>query len=248
MTSPAGGGAARAAVRSILPLLVVAGLAAEAAGQVTIREQIQAAGVVEAVASGRLTVRTDGGQTLDVRLQRKDEQGVQLADGRLLGMTTEVRVGGGFDIPRLKPGQVLRFEALISGQGKTDGEVTALTLVDASAAALGIMPAASPASAAEFAPCTVVAPVKQAGKGRLVVQVPEDRAYARKMTFAFKVAEAATARLESTDPKRIEPGARVVSLEAVRLDTGDVVARKLVVETVAGGGVRERPEEKLENK
>ena len=101
MTGPAGGGAARAAVRSILPLLVVAGLAAEAAGQVTIREQIQAAGVVEAVASGRLTVRTDGGQTLDVRLQRKDEQGVQLADGRLLGMTTEVRVGGGFDIPRL---------------------------------------------------------------------------------------------------------------------------------------------------
>ena len=248
MTSPAGGGAARAAVRSILPLLVVAGLVAEAAGQVTIREQIQAAGVVEAVASGRLTVRTDGGHTLDVRLQRKDEQGVQLADGRLLGMTTEIRVGGGFDIPRLKPGQVLRFEGLISGQGKTDGEVTALTLVDASAAALGITPAARPASAAEFAPCTVVAPVKQAGKGRLVVQVPEDRAYARKMTFAFKVAEAATARLESTDPKRIEPGSRVVSLEAVRLDTGDVVARKLVVETVAGGGVRERPEEKLENK
>ncbi|MFN9368520.1 MAG: hypothetical protein ACK6CT_07095 [Planctomycetia bacterium] len=248
MTRSGHGGGPQGALRVILVPLLAVGLAAGAAGQVTVREQIQSAGIVEAAASGRLTVRTDRGDMLDLRLQRKDEQGVQLADGRLLGMTTEVRISGGFDIPQLKPGQVVRFEGLINGQGRTDGAVTAVTLIDAAGAPIGITPAAKPATAAEFARCMVVAPIKQAGKGRLVVQVPEDRPYARKTTFAFKVAEEATARLESSDPKRIDPGARVVSLEAIRLDTGDVVARKLVVESAAGGAVRERPDEKLENK
>ncbi len=248
MTSRWRGRGARNAARAIFAPLLVAGLAAGAAGQVTIREQFRSAGVVEAVASGRLTLRTEGGETLEVRLQRKDEPGVQLADGRLLRVTTGVRIGGAFDIPRLKAGQVVRFEGRINGQGRTDGELAALTLVDAAGAAIGIEPVTGPAAPGEFAVCTVVAPVKQAGKGRLVVQLPEDRPYNRKTTFAFKVAAEATARIESSDAKRIEPGARVVNLEALRLDTGDVVARTLVVETAAGAPVRERADEKLENK
>ena len=40
-------------------------------------------------------------------------------------------------------------------------------------------------------------------------------------------------RLASSDLRRIKPGAKVVRLDAVRLNTGDVVARSLAVENIA---------------
>ncbi len=227
---------------------VLAGLGGTARGQVSIVERLAIEGTVESVAGGRVTVRDAAGKRHEVRVQPQGERGVPLADGRLLEFPADVRVTGGFDVAKLKPGQVVTFAGRLNRLGKSDGELAAITLIDAAGATIGVTMPAEPEKAAEFAACTVTAAVKTAGKGRIVVELPQDKAFHRKTVLPFKVAEDATTRLESGDLKRIEPGATVTRLEAVRLSSGDIVAKTLVVETAAAAAVKEKGDEKLANK
>lgn len=234
--------------RTVAAAALCAGLAAIVAAQVSIVEQFGLTGVVESATGGRLTIRDTEGGRHEVRVQPRGEQGVPLADGRLLAFPADIRVTGGFDVTRLKPGQVVRFSTRLNGTGKSEGALTAITLLDADVATIGVVPAAEPDTPADFVECTITAPVKLVAKGRLAVELPKDKAFRRKTVLAFKVAADAEAHLESADLRRIEPGATVTRLEAVRLDTGDVVARTVVVETAAAAAVRERGDEKLANK
>ena len=227
---------------------VLAGLGGTARGQVSIVERLAIEGTVESVAGGRVTVRDAAGKRHEVRVQPQGERGVPLADGRLLEFPADVRVTGGFDVAKLKPGQVVTFAGRLNRLGKSDGELAAITLIDAAGATIGVTMPTEPEKAAEFAACTVTAAVKTAGKGRIVVELPQDKAFHRKTVLPFKVAEDATTRLESGDLKRIEPGATVTRLEAVRLSSGDIVAKTLVVETAAAAAVKEKGDEKLANK
>ena len=227
---------------------VLAGLGGTARGQVSIVERLAIEGTVESVAGGRVTVRDAAGKRHEVRVQPQGERGVPLADGRLLEFPADVRVTGGFDVAKLKPGQVVTFAGRLNRLGKSDGELAAITLIDAAGATIGVTMPDEPEKAAEFAACTVTAAVKTAGKGRIVVELPQDKAFHRKTVLPFKVAEDATTRLESGDLKRIEPGATVTRLEAVRLSSGDIVAKTLVVETAAAAAVKEKGDEKLANK
>jgi len=227
---------------------VLAGLGGQARGQVSVVERLNIEGVVEAAAGGRLTIRDAAGKRHEVRVQAKDEKGVPLADGRLLAFPADVRVTGGFDVAKLKPGQVVTFAGRLNRLGKSDGELAAITLIDAAGATIGVTMPDEPEKAAEFAACTVTAAVKSAAKGRIVVELPQDKAFHRKTVLPFKVAEDAASRLDSGDLKRIEPGATVTRLEAVRLSSGDIVAKTLVVETAAAAAVKEKGDEKLANK
>jgi hypothetical protein len=235
-------------LRAALVAGVLAGLGGTARGQVSVVEQFAIEGTVESVAGGRVTVRDAVGQRHEVRVQPQGERGVALADGRLLEFPATVRVTGGFDVAKLKPGQVVTFAGRLNRLGKSDGELAAITLIDAAGATIGVTMPAEPEKAAEFAACTVTAAVKSAAKGRLVIELPQDKAFHRKTVLAFKVAEDAATRLESGDLKRIEPGATVTRLGAVRLSSGDIVAKTLVVEAAAAAAVKEKGDEKLANK
>lgn len=227
---------------------VLAGFGGTARGQVSIVERFAIEGTVESVAGGRVTVRDTAGKRHEVRVQPQGERGVPLADGRLLEFPADVRVTGGFDVAKLKPGQVVTFAGRLNRLGKSDGELAAITLIDAAGATIGVTMPDEPEKAAEFAACTVTAAVKTAAKGRIVVELPQEKAFHRKTVLPFKVAEDAATRLESGDLKRIEPGATVTRLEAVRLSSGDIVAKTLVVETAAAAAVKEKGDEKLANK
>jgi hypothetical protein len=219
-----------------------------ARGQVSIRERLTTSGTVEAVAAGRLTVRDETGVRLEVRVQGGNERGVMLSGGGLLAFPAEVLVTGAFDVAKLKPGQVVRFRGRLNAGGRSDGEVDALTLIDAEGATLGVACAEEPRTPSEFVACEVTAAVKQAAKGRLTVQLPETQAFHRKTVLSFKLAPDVKPGLASGDLRRIEAGAKVVRLDAVRLDTGDVLAKRIVVETAAGAAVKERGDDRLANK
>jgi len=240
-----------AVVRSLgchsMAWLVPALIAAVAAGQLTIEEEFSFTGTVDAVAAGRLTVRDAQGQRREVRVQERNEKGVALRDGRLLAFPAEIRVTGGVDVGRLKPGQVVRFSALLNGRGSSTGEVAEVTLVDGQVEP-GVVMREEPAKPTEHAPCEVTGAVKRADSRSLVVELPQAKAFSRKTVLAFKLAQAAKGLLESGDLRRIEPGARIVRLDAVRLDTGDVVARAVVAENPAAAAVRERGDDALANK
>lgn len=238
----------RLSLHCLAILLGQAWLAAAAPAQLTATERLEITGTVEAVAAGRLTVRDGDGERVEVRIQEQGQRGVALADGGLLAFPAEIAVGGAFDIAKLKPGQMIRFDARLNRAGKADGAVGRVMLIDGAAAVAGIAMRGEPKTPAEFADCEVTAAVKQAGKGRLVVTLPESAAFHRKTTLSFKLTGDAVGRLASGDLRRIEPGAKVVRLEAVRLNTGDVVAKSLNVENASVGAVQDRGDEALASK
>ncbi|MCE9629577.1 MAG: hypothetical protein K8S94_02500 [Planctomycetia bacterium] len=233
----------------VIASVACAGLSFEARGQLRIVEQVSLTGTVESVAGSRVTVRDVAGTRHEVRVQKPDEQGVPLADGRLLAFPAEVQVGGAIDAAKLKPGQIVRFKARLSGKGTVDGDVGEVTLIDAAAATVGVVwDGTEPTTPKEVTACDVTAPVSKALKTRLVVELPAGQPFKKKTLVAVKLADGAKARLLSTDLKRIEPGATVVRLEAAKLDSGDLVAKTLVVENGAAAAVADRGDDALENK
>jgi hypothetical protein len=221
-------------------LVVVAFGGPVAHAQIRAVGQVTLTGTVEAAAGSRITLRDDKGQRHEVRVQPAGEQGVALSDGRLLAAPAEIQIRGTVGFRTLKPGQVVRFPARLNRQGKADGVIDELVLVDTIGATIGVSMPDEPAKPADFAACEVTAAVKLAAKGRLAVELPQDKAFHRKTVLSFKVADDLVPRLESGDLRRIEPAAKVVELAAMKLETGDLVATKLVVETVAGAAVQER--------
>lgn len=242
----------RPALACLMIMLGQAWLAAAAPAQLTATGRLEITGTVEAVAAGRLTVRDRDGERLEVRIQAQGQRGVALAGGGLLDFPAEISVGGAFDIAKLEPGQMIRFEARLNRAGKADGAVDGVTLVDGPGIEAGVAMRGEPQTPAEFAACEVTAAVKQANKGKnggkIVVTLPESAAFNRKTTLTFKLAGDAVGRLASRDFQRIEPGATVVRLEAVRLNTGDVVAKTLTVENVTAAAVLDRGDEALASK
>jgi hypothetical protein len=227
--------------------IVAACAAGTARAQLTITERLALTGTVESVAGGRVTVRDESGARHDVRVQRPGEPGVALADGRLLAFPAEIEIGGGLDISKLKPGQVVRLRARVSGKGVAEGEVVSLAVVDADAATVGIAWEGDAPGPRDTADGEVTGPVSRVLKGRIAVELPAGKPFAKRTVVSFKLAADATASLVSRDLRRIDPGAKVVRLDAARLDSGDLVAKTLVVEN-QGTMVADKGDDALENR
>ena len=227
---------------------VIATACSTACAQVSIIERLTLTGTVEAVAGPRLTIRTDTGDRHEVRVQKPNERGVPLADGRLLDFPADVRITGSLDPAKLQPGQIVRFRTQLSAKGGDAGPATDITLVDPADAIPGIdWPHGQP-DGTQTAECVVTAGVLRASKTRIAVELPAGRPFAKKTVVACRLSDDATAVLESRDPARLTPGATVARLEAVRLDVGDLVARTLVAENPAAKAAAATGDDALENK
>jgi hypothetical protein len=214
----------------VAALLCHAVVAPNAHGQLTVVERLSLSGTVEAVTGERVTIRDESGTRLEVRVQKMGAQSVSLADGRLLAFPAEVRITGPVDPAKLKPGQVVRFRTTLSGGGVADGELTELAVVDAARAALGVVWPHGPPAPKAKADGVVTAAVLRASRTRLAVELPAGQPFPKKTVVFCSLADGIRARLESHDLKRLEPAATVSDLEAVRLDTGDLVATLIVAE------------------
>jgi hypothetical protein len=222
-------------------------LGGAAAAQVVATGRLTIAGTVETVSSAGLTIRDDEGTSHKVLVQGKKKPGIVLSEGTLLAAPVEVTVRAEFPAAGLVPGQRVRFRCRMDQTGRIETPVADLTVVDGGDVTFGVGTAAADALAQEkFLEREVTATVKTAAAKRLVVELPRDRAFNRKTVLMVPLAEAAVARLASDDPARIEPGATVVRLEAIRLATGDLVARSLEVENRAARAVAEKGDEALE--
>jgi hypothetical protein len=236
----------------ILLILCLAGLVAQsAAAQVVAVGEISLSGIVETVTGEGLTIRDSDGTRRQVRVQGKDQRGVALTDGTLLAVPVEATVRAEFPAAGLKPGQVVRLRSRLDRSGKTQADLAEVTVLEGDAAALGVTePGGESRAAAAKEPVEVeiTASVKTVSAKRLVVELPRDKSYNRKTVLAFPLSETAVARLESDDPARIEPGATVVSLSAIQLRSGELVARVLEVKNAAAATVADRGDEALERR
>jgi hypothetical protein len=211
-------------------LVVLACGGSPARGQVSIVERLTLTGTVEAVAGHRVTVRDEAGTRHEVRVQQPDEQAVPLADGRLLAFPAEVAIGGVIDPPTLEPGRVVRFRIRLTAKGTAEGTATEIAAVDADTTTVGVAWPHGPPEGKAAADCVVTAGVLRAGKTRLAVELPAGTPFPKRTVVTGTLAADTRATLESRDLGRLEPGAVVSRLEAVRLDTGDLVARRLVAD------------------
>jgi hypothetical protein len=221
---------------------------AEARGQLAIVEQLSLVGTAESIVGDRVVVRDEAGSRHEIRVQAAGERGIALADGRLLAFPAEVVITGDLDVKTLQPGQVVRFDAMLNGKGVATGDVGSVTLVDAATATVGVVwNGPAPKSIKDAASCTVTAPVTRASKQRLTVELPAGGAFTRKTTVSIRLAEGLRTSLESGDTKRIAIGARIVRLQVARLDSGDLVAKEIVVENPESAVVKDRGDEALAN-
>jgi hypothetical protein len=224
-------------------------VAGSAAGQVVVTGQVALTGTVESVTGAGLTVRDSAGARHQLLVQGKKRQGVALADGRLLSAPVDVTVRAEVPAAGLQPGQVVRFRCRLDPAGKADGDLAHVTVLDGGGFAWGATATDGqpiPASLKQAVEVEITGPVKTASAKRLVVELPRDKAFNRKTVLAFTLAADAVARLESDDPARIEPGARVVSLEAIKLRSGELVARSLVIENESAAKIADTGDEALE--
>jgi hypothetical protein len=227
------------------------GIPLTALGQVMATGEVTLSGIVETVTGDGLTIRDPDGTRHQVRVQGKKQQGVALNDGRLLAAPVEVTVRAAFPVTGLKPGQLIRFIGQLDRFGKAQADLAELTLCDGDAIERGVTTPDGgplPSGTKGAVDGAITATVKTVSSKRLVVELPRDKAFNRKTILAFPLTANAVARLESDDPARIEPGARVVELTAIRLGSGELVARSLVVENAAGTRVAETGDEALERK
>ncbi len=224
--------------------------ATAAMAQVVATGVVTLTGTVESVTNAGLSIRDADGSSRLVRVQAKGQRGVALADGTLLAAPVEVLVKAEFAATGLQPGQVVRLRCRLDRAGRADGPVAELTTLDAGGVEQGVSDESGPDPAARNEPvdCEITATVKAASAKRLVVELPRDKAFNRKTTLSLPLAAGARARLVSDDPARIEPGARVIRLEAMQLQSGELVARSLEVENAPAATVADKGDEALERK
>ncbi|MBM4022828.1 MAG: hypothetical protein FJ284_11420, partial [Planctomycetes bacterium] len=224
--------------------------AAQATAQVRVMGELAVVGTVEAVTAEGIVVRDESDTRHEILVQGPTQQGIAITGGGLLAAHADVRVTSQFPVAGLKPGQVVRVSCRLDRHGKTTGTVTELAVLDDDAGGVGVEPAldATPAGAAEFPERVVTGRVKAATASRVVIELPDGSLPGGRTTISCQCAAGTVARLESRDPGRIEPGARVSRLSALRLSTGDLVTRTLVVENPAAKAVADKGDDALERK
>jgi len=234
------GGPAAAAVVGLVAAAFAGGLPA-ARGQLQVVEERETTGTVESVRGELITIAAADGGRLEVRVPSAGEgnrpQAVVLADGRSLAFSCSVKVLGRLPLSEVAAGTLLQFSGKINRSGRTDGPLESAEILPGGLAA-GVTPAGMP-DAKGYDTATVVATVKQFVRNRLIVTLPPDAGFRGKTTLSFEAGKDATASFESSDVRKAGPGARVVKLAYVRLNTGDVVAKTL--EVVVGGGQAAAP-------
>jgi hypothetical protein len=243
--------AAQRRVMVSIAACLVACLASVAMGQVRVVGKVTLGGTVETVTRDGLTIRDADGKRQEVRVHGPNEPGVALSDGTLLSSPAKVRVTSEFPASGLKPGQIVRFRCRMDSSGKMDGGVASLNVLDGGSATLGVVtiePGKDDPKSKEAIEREVTATVKTALAKRIVVELPRDSAFNRKTAITCPLADEAIARLESSDPARIEPGAKVIRLEALKLQMGDLVAETLEVENQASKTVTDKGDDALERK
>jgi hypothetical protein len=220
--------------------------------QVFVTGEVSVSGIVEAISRNTLIVRDDDGTRHHVIFQRREDRGIALSDGTPLASPVDAMVRGEIPATALKPTRVIRFRFTLNGRGKSDRPITNVTVLDVGDVDLGVVcneqseqPADSPPKDVSY---DVSARVKLAKGKRLVVELPPDKSFRRKQVLAFSLAPDAVAHLESNDPARIEPGARVIELVAIRTNAGDLVARKLEVSNPKNETLEDKQDEALERK
>lgn len=220
-------------------------LVGPAQAQLVIEERLSLSGTVESASAGLLVVKDEKGKAHTVRVQAMDKENVPLAGGRLLRFPAEIQVTGNYDPEDLQAGQTIRFRGQVNRLGRTAGTLSDITLVSSKGDADGITVVEEAAQAADFSTCDLVCQFTRITNGRLLVQIPANNGFTRKPTLSFELADDANVSFKSNDIRRAGAGAKVTQMSAVRLNTGDLVAKSVSIRVATGTTARASVDDQL---
>ena len=213
--------------------------------QLVVQETLSISGTVESVSGNVLVVKDEKGKAYTVHVQPKNKNSVRLAGGQFLRSPAEIQVTGSYAVDDLKTGQNIRFQCDLNRLGRTKGEVSEITLVTGNDEANGITIIEEGGKSGVHSKCAIVAELNRVTNGRLVVRLPPNNGFTRKSTLSIPVAEDARVGFKSNDIARAGAGAVVKKLNAVLLDTGDIVAKTLHIEVSNRTTARESVDDSL---
>ncbi|MBW3599911.1 MAG: basic secretory family protein [Planctomycetes bacterium] len=197
------------------------------AQQIQVLQQLRMQGTLRATAAGEITVEDDQGQVHRMKIQEKDDPGVSLAGAQVvIDMPAEVSVTGELPLESLEEGSLVRFAGKLDRRGNAEGSLAEIELLAPGSTKPDVTILEPADDKGGFAEVQVIGEVGWLKNERLMVNVPPSEA-TRDQSLIFPLEEDAIVKFSSDDYRRAPPGAKVTSLEAWKLSTGDVVVRKL---------------------
>ena len=216
--------------RGVVPLLILGFMAADACAQIQIEQQLEINGVVESASGTLITARDAEGTSYAIRVPDKTKGGIPLASGGVLKNPATLTVTGFQEVASLVPGDQLRFELQLKPSGQSTGTAQNIQNVSGKKQPNQITVQSKGATTADFDTCIVIGQFQKGSRNRIVLSVPKDNGYVnRKLTLSVQVDPDDLIAFETDDPGRITAGARI-SGSALKLSTGDIVAKDLKVE------------------
>lgn len=202
--------------------------------------RVEISGEVRAVNGDELTLADPESNIGVYKIQRKNQRGITI-DGGFLNAPATIKAIGKFKaVDFLQRDMVVKFTASLRKGGRSDGEVSDVTLIrsedlaadagaDAATDTPGSITEIAPPQDSKYAQCEVVGIVKQVGKGKLSVMVGKS-SYASKGRVRIDLADDAVVGVERDDLNLVQPGDVVSLLNAIKLNTGDYVVDAIAVE------------------
>lgn len=189
-------------------------------------EEIQ--GVVRDLAPGEMTIVDSDGVAHAVKIQNKGESAVVLG-GTRVRLPAEIRVTGSLPSDLIEQGMIVHAEVLSNRNGRIQGEVSQLRLIEEEGTKLDHQFETEPESGKDYRPCQLTGRIDGLNRNKVRLAIP-DSDLNRKGWVSFKLADDATLLVDDDRLDRVAAGDKVVKAIIKKLSTGDSVVREIEIE------------------
>ena len=204
-----------------------------AAQDLEVVERQSIAGKILAKTNHSLVVQTETGATYAALYQDAGVRAINLSGNQgALNLRTTIRVLGELPLSLLRPGMAVEVELDLAKDGEV-GDVRSWKLLPADHDQTSVVFSnREPNGKDDFQPALVQAIVTKNDKGKVALQVPKSE-FTTKSGLTVAVADEATLVVEQTNMQEVRVGDEIVSIELLKLNTGDWVAQQIQVQLVA---------------
>ena len=204
-------------------------------GQLTVVSRKSFEGKIQSIDDNSITVKSPAGSNVFV-FTKPGKSSVPLPKaGVNLRHQTEFDVSGAIPASELVVGQSVKFTALLTRSGKCKNPIAEFTLISGNDSEAGVVASRKPKNTRDYVECEVTAKVASIRRQAMGLVLPKND-FAPTGKLRVRLADSAMLKISEKNLDRCRAGDNVKLLMAMKLDSGDRVAEKIVVELA-----REKP-------
>lgn len=185
-------------------------------------------GVVRDLAPGEMTIVDSDGVAHSVKIQNKGESAVVLG-GTRVRLPAKIRVFGSLPSDLIEQGMIVRAQVLSNRNGRIQGEVSQLQLIEEDGTKLDHQFETEPESGKDYQPCQLTGRIDGLNRNKVRLAIP-DSDLSRKGWVSFKLADDAKLLIDEDRLDRVAGGDKVVRAKIVKMSTGESAVRDIEIE------------------